>query len=132
MAAMETCGNCDRPIGKLEQAFLWGDQVVCPQCHGLLSAGRPSIPYASPLPPPPPQVVYVMQQFNPGVAAVLSFILPGAGQIYKGQTFNGICWFIVVGIGYICLIIPGILLHICCILGAAAMPPPKKNVPYLR
>ena len=32
---------------------------------------------------------------NPGVAAVLSFFLPGVGQIYNGAFVRGIFWFIV-------------------------------------
>jgi TM2 domain-containing membrane protein YozV len=32
---------------------------------------------------------------NPGVAAVLSFFLPGVGQIYNGAFLRGIFWFIV-------------------------------------
>ena len=32
---------------------------------------------------------------NSGVAAVLSFFLPGVGQIYNGAFLRGIFWFIV-------------------------------------
>jgi len=32
---------------------------------------------------------------NPGLAAVLSLILPGVGQIYNGQFLWAIFWFIV-------------------------------------
>jgi TM2 domain-containing membrane protein YozV len=32
---------------------------------------------------------------NPGVAAVLSFFIPGVGQIYNGAFLRGIFWFIV-------------------------------------
>ncbi|AKV02079.1 hypothetical protein AKJ09_08742 [Labilithrix luteola] len=32
---------------------------------------------------------------NPGVAAVLSFIVPGLGQIYNGAFLRGIFWLIV-------------------------------------
>lgn len=57
---------------------------------------------------------------NAGVAALLSFFIPGLGQIYKGQVLNGIVWFIVVAIGYALLVFPGLVLHICCIIGAAS------------
>lgn len=30
---------------------------------------------------------------NPGTAAVLSFLLPGLGQLYNGTVFRGIFWF---------------------------------------
>ncbi|WP_432797189.1 hypothetical protein [Poriferisphaera sp. WC338] len=61
-----------------------------------------------------------VQRWSPGVAAVLSFLIPGLGQMYKGQIFNGIAWFMVVMIGYVLLILPGLILHFCCILGAAS------------
>lgn len=32
---------------------------------------------------------------NPGTAALLSFIVPGAGQIYNGAFLRGIVWLIV-------------------------------------
>jgi len=32
---------------------------------------------------------------NPGAAAVLSFLLPGVGQIHNGQILRGIFWLIV-------------------------------------
>jgi TM2 domain-containing membrane protein YozV len=32
---------------------------------------------------------------NPGIAAVLSLILPGAGQIYNGQFLWAVFWFII-------------------------------------
>jgi TM2 domain-containing membrane protein YozV/predicted RNA-binding Zn-ribbon protein involved in translation (DUF1610 family) len=52
------------------------------------------------------------------VAAILSLIIPGAGQLYKGQAFNGLAWFVVVIVGYVIFIVPGVFLHICCVLGA--------------
>lgn len=59
------------------------------------------------------------KRWSRGVAMVLSFIIPGLGQMYKGQLFNGLLWLIVVLIGYAALVIPGIVLHVLCILGAA-------------
>lgn len=83
-----------------------------------------------PQPPQPQQVIvnvvqnnnnlYDDRAFSPIVAAFLSLIIPGLGQIYKGQLLNGIVWFIVVAIGYAALIVPGLVLHILCILGAAS------------
>ena len=32
---------------------------------------------------------------NPGTAAVLSFFIPGVGQIYNGEFWRGIFWLIV-------------------------------------
>ena len=68
----------------------------------------------------PPQ-----RKWSPGVAAVLSLVIPGAGQIYKGQIFNGLFWLILVVIGYVAMVIPGVVLHIFCIIGAASGDPAK-------
>ena len=56
--------------------------------------------------------------WNKGIAAVLSLVIPGAGQLYKGQIFNGLAWFIVVVVGYAFFILPGLFLHLFCIIGA--------------
>jgi hypothetical protein len=59
-----------------------------------------------------------MQKWSPGLAALLSFFIPGLGQLYKGQILNGIVWFFMVGFGYMALILPGLVLHFFCVLGA--------------
>ncbi len=59
-----------------------------------------------------------VQRWSPGLAAVLSFFMPGLGQLYKGQIINGIVWFFLVGLGYLALILPGMVLHFFCVLGA--------------
>lgn len=58
------------------------------------------------------------REWNPGVAALLSFIIPGAGQIYKGNIFTGLLWLVFVVIGYFMMVLPGVLLHIICIYKA--------------
>ena len=35
---VEPCDNCGRAIGRLEQAYLWQDHVVCEACLGRLSS----------------------------------------------------------------------------------------------
>ena len=57
--------------------------------------------------------------FNPGVAALLSLFVPGLGQFYKGQIFGGMIWFVCVVLGYVALIVPGIVLHLLCVIMAA-------------
>ena len=60
-----------------------------------------------------------VQAWSPGVAAVLSLVLPGAGHMYKGQVTNGLVWLLVVTVGYVALILPGLILHVCCVISAA-------------
>ena len=38
---------------------------------------------------------------EPFVAGVLSFLIPGAGQIYNGRVLVGIIWLIVTGVSWI-------------------------------
>jgi TM2 domain-containing membrane protein YozV len=63
------------------------------------------------------------QRWSPGLAAVLSFIVPELGQLYKGQILNGIVWFFLVGMGYVALFFPGLILHCFCVLGALSGSP---------
>ena len=57
---------------------------------------------------------------NAAVAAVLSMVVPGAGQLYAGRPLAAIAWFMAVTFGYLFLIVPGLVLHILCIASAAA------------
>lgn len=66
------------------------------------------------------------RKWNPGIAAVLSLIIPGAGQMYKGHVVRGLMWLAVVSIGYASIIVPGLLLHVICILMAASGDPYKE------
>jgi TM2 domain-containing membrane protein YozV len=58
---------------------------------------------------------------NDTIAAVLSVFIPGAGQIYKGKTLIGIAWLVFTVLGYLTLVLPGMLLHFVCVFHAAAM-----------
>jgi TM2 domain-containing membrane protein YozV len=79
-----------------------------------------------------PSTTVVVQQadvraWNPGVAAVLSLIIPGAGQIYKGRVLGGLLWLVAVVVGYTMLLVPGAILHLCCIVSAASGTPPTAS-----
>lgn len=58
-------------------------------------------------------------QFN-GVAAVLSVLIPGLGHLYRGRLGAGFLWFVGTVIGYVLMVIPGIVLHLACIYRAGA------------
>lgn len=53
------------------------------------------------------------------LAAMWSMMLPGLGQLLKGQVMPGIFWAIAVGGGYFTFFWPGITFHALCILDAA-------------
>ncbi len=64
--------------------------------------------------------------WNPGVAAVLSFLIPGLGQMYKGQIGAGIAWLFCVVVGYLLFIVPGLILHIASIYKAYSDEPATR------
>ena len=56
---------------------------------------------------------------NAAAAAILSMIVPGAGQLYAGRPLSAVAWFVLVTMGYLLLIVPGVVLHILCVASAA-------------
>src|SRR5262249_54318131 len=62
-------------------------------------------------------------------AAALSLFLPGVGQIYTGRVLQGIGWMLATGVGYLLFLVPGLILHICCIVNAAVGPPRLPVMP---
>jgi len=82
--------------------------MVCRFCHRDLRTGASSLvaPAAAP---------------SSGVAAVLSLIIPGAGQMYKGYVGAGFVWLVAVVLGYLLFILPGLVLHLACVLHAASV-----------
>lgn len=53
------------------------------------------------------------------IAAVWSMMLPGLGQLMKGQIMPGIFWALFTGFGYFSFFWPGLIIHGLCILDAA-------------
>lgn len=67
-----------------------------------------------------PQVIH---SWKPGVAAVLSLVIPGAGQIYKEQLGRGLLFLFLALIGYFLMILPGIVMHLVAVVDAATSDP---------
>ncbi len=91
------------------------DAVKCPSCGEWVDdAYRPKPPKAK-------------RGVSRGIAALLSFLLVGAGQIAQGRVLAGVMWMFSVLILYafspcsfFTTTIVGIILHVVCILDAAA------------
>lgn len=95
---------------------------TCPACGNKVSMYAPSCPSCGhPFPAQAQQLA--KKTWSPGIAALLSLVFPGAGQIYKGQVAAGLLWFFFVIGGYFMFIIPGLVLHIVCIFAAATSEP---------
>jgi hypothetical protein len=105
------CHACGRQITR-RAAF-------CPEC-GTSLAGGASGGYEYER---PPVVVYRQPLWSPGLAAVLSFFIPGLGQLYKRQLLASLGWFIFVPVGYYFFFLPGLILHVCCIISAISGDP---------
>ena len=56
--------------------------------------------------------VVVRRGPRPGVAAVLSVIVPGLGQVYNGQLGAGLLWVLATSFGYWAILVPGFLFHV--------------------
>lgn len=98
--------------------------IQCPECGKEVSSAATACPSCGhpirPVTEAPTVISAPVQKWSPGVAAVLSLLIPGAGQIYKGQIFNGLFWMLIIVIGYMAFIIPGAIMHLFCIIGAAS------------
>ena len=77
----------------------------------------------------PQHVPYELRQrqWSPGVAIVLSFFIPGLGQLYRGKIGRGILWLICVTIGYFAVIVPGLVLHLICLIDASSGDPTQPG-----
>lgn len=97
--SLVTCEDCGHQVSDKAAA--------CPQC------GRPMAPVVQPPPPEPHETTReIVVEPSPGVAAVLSFLLPGLGQMYRGNVGAGLLWLLLVVVGYMALVIPGVVLHL--------------------
>lgn len=83
--------------------------IACPECQQSVSSDAASCPGCG---------KRIKGEFSPGLAMVLSLIIPGAGQLYGGKILRGLLWFVFVVLGYICFIVPGLVLHLACIINA--------------
>lgn len=82
------------------------------------SAGQPSINITNTNTATVVGVAPRTARWSPLMAMFLSFLIPGLGQLYKGQAINAFVWFVLVVAGYAFLIVPGVVLHLLCVCGA--------------
>ncbi len=62
--------------------------------------------------------IFVRHAPHPGIAAVLSVLLPGLGQVYAGRLIAGGLWFLGTAMAYSAVLLPGFLVHAFCIWSA--------------
>jgi len=93
--------------------------MVCPECKKEISSTAQACPNCG-------YTIVAQKKWSPGIAALLSLVIPGAGQLYQGRIIAGLLWFVLVIAGYVLFIIPGAILHLACIVSAAVTNPYKK------
>ena len=54
------------------------------------------------------------------IAGLLSWLCPGLGQCFKGEIAKGAIWFGAAVVGYMFLILPGVIIHLAGIVDAAS------------
>lgn len=72
------------------------------------------------------------KSWNPGMAAVLSFFIPGLGQLYKGEILTGFAYFFCTIIGLAAFIVPGVLIWIWGIHNAYTLDPSESEFSWKR
>jgi hypothetical protein len=94
---------------------------VFPNRHKIAARVEPAPPPARALVPRGAYPIAVRggRTASPVLAAVLSLVVPGAGQLYTGNVLSALLWFVLVTAGYT-LILPGIFLHLFCVGFAAS------------
>ena len=55
---------------------------------------------------------------SPGIAAVLSVLIPGLGQVYAGRLLAGAVWFLLTSFFYWAIVLPGFIAHALCVWSA--------------
>lgn len=55
---------------------------------------------------------------DPSTAAFLSFLIPGWGQMRRGRIIAGLIWMVLVITGYVMMVVPGLILHLICMIDA--------------
>jgi TM2 domain-containing membrane protein YozV len=105
----------------------------CPYCAEVIAAAAKKCKHCGEFldstlrqartPIPVPQ----QPKWNPGTAAVLSLVIPGTGQMYKGRILAGLVWLVGVCVGYVAFVVPGVILHIACVYNAYSYDPIKAK-----
>ena len=102
------CTACNSPVPALPVPAA----ATCPYCREEILAGAVKCKHCGEF------LTRVQPKRGDGAAAVMSFFIPGLGQIYHGRIGSGLAWLFFVVLGYAVFIIPGLILHLACVVSA--------------
>lgn len=105
------CPNCGKPVSSStpptqpqDQPY-GGETKHCQHCGAVIAAVAEICPNCGVRVMEQPRVTGPLK--NPGIAAVLSFLFTGLGQIYNGQMRKGLAFIV---IGFVCLFLVVLLI----------------------
>jgi TM2 domain-containing membrane protein YozV/RNA polymerase subunit RPABC4/transcription elongation factor Spt4 len=121
--AAKFCPNCGKPMDTSppptpqsqaqnpslppQDRFYAGGTKYCQHCGAVIAAAAEICPSCGVRVMEQPRAVVPLK--NPGIAAVLSFLFTGLGQIYNGQIGKGIAFIVA---GFVCLVLIIVLIGI--------------------
>lgn len=98
------------------------NQIVSGHASGQASAAQVSAALVPAVQSREPQQLQHWNTSTSTQAALLSFFVPGLGQMCSGRVPAGLLWMMFTCLGYVCFIVPGIVLHILCVINASRQP----------
>lgn len=102
-----TAGEEDETKDEAERET--GEMVFCRECGERISATAPTCPNCG---APQEGKSGAKKEKDPGIAALASLIVPGAGQLYNGQFVRGAIAFVGVGVVDVILVLVALVLSL--------------------
>ncbi len=93
----------------------------CPECNGNVSDAARTCPHCG-------YPLMAFHQAHPTIPPLLSLVLPGSGQVLKGQTFMGLFFLFITVVFYLLFLPAGMLIHFLSIIDAAWVDPAKGRL----